>query len=128
MKWQKLREGWDYPRLKLFKCGLIGSQIRLTIMRGWGTMRENYFLFCQKYFLPQLCENTIRGTRMGIHLLYIPLLSRPAIFNKSNFYFYWLQYTQYLRTDLITKGLLSNLLPQVLGKWNTRINVRYIFV
>ena len=48
---------------------------------------------------------------MGIHLLYIPLLPRSAIFNKSNFYFYWLQYTQYLRTDLITKGLLGNLLP-----------------
>ena len=47
---------------------------------------------------------------MGIHLLYIPLLPRSAIFNKSNFYFYWLQYTQYLRTDLITKGLLGNLL------------------
>ena len=58
-----------------------------------------------------LCKNIIPETKMGIHLLYIPLLPRSAIFNKSNFYFYWLQYTQYLRTDLITKGLLGNLLP-----------------
>ena len=60
-----------------------------------------------------LCKNIIPETKMGIHLLYIPLLPRSAIFNKSNFYFYWLQYTQYLRTDLITKGLLGNLLPQL---------------
>ena len=66
---------------------------------------------------------------MGIHLLYIPLLPRSAIFNKSNFYFYWLQYTQYLRTDLITKGLLGNLLPPNFSwKWNTRQTILHFIL